>query len=116
MYNKYDNLELKPHYHIKVDELKADARMWISFLECDEMLCRPFMDFSETLQADKIDFFSDAAKSAKLSFGCYYNGKWAYGLWGRQFIEDEDPSIQYLELYGLTMAIVLWAKNCLTGE
>ena len=38
------------------------------------MMCRPFVDFRETLQADVINFYMDAAKSDQLGFGCYFDG------------------------------------------
>ena len=111
MYNKFVNPDLKQHYHIKVDdELKADARMWITFLSQDRSLCCPFMDFSDELAADKMQFYTDAAKSAKLGFGYFFNGSWTSGIWG-EFIDRADPSIEFLELYGMALAIVLWANR-----
>ena len=62
MYNKFDNPKLKQHHHIRVDaELRLDRLVWVRFLKNDTSICRPFMDFSEVLIAEKLNFFTDAS-------------------------------------------------------
>ena len=62
MYCKFSDPKLKQHYHLKIDqELKADCSVWLQFLSDDRSVCRPFVDFSTVLMADKINFFTDAS-------------------------------------------------------
>ena len=58
--------------------------------------------------ADEIDFYTDASGAAKLGFGCYYNKHWTYGMWEDSFISNCKPSIEFLELYVVAIAIQLW--------
>ena len=36
--------------------------------------------------------------------------QWLAGLWDPPFIEEQEPSIEFLELYALTMAVLTWGK------
>ena len=53
--------------------------------------------------------------SAKLGFSCVFGEAWTYEFWPTEFIESVKPSIEYLELYVLATAIVLWEK-CLKNR
>ena len=55
--------------------------------------------------------YSDAAKSASKGFGVYCNKQWVAKKWPTGFIQNCDPSIEYLELYRVTTAVLLWIKN-----
>ena len=57
-----------------------------------------------------LSFFTDASTAKNLGFGCYYNKRWSFGQW-ENFIEQEDPSIAYLELYALCAGILIWEKE-----
>ena len=112
MYAKYSYPKIKQHYHVKADtELKADCRMWKQFLDMPESLCRPSIDFSEALVTDKIDFYTDASGAVNLGFGCVLGKEWTQGFWNPSFMINCKPSIEYLELYAMTVAILLWARN-----
>ena len=113
MYAKFANINLKPHYHVNIDaELRADCMVWKEFLETDKsVVCQPFIDFSSKLRADKISFFTDAVGSAKLGYGCVFGNSWTFGAWGESFVKNLLPSIECLELFAVTVAIVLWAKK-----
>ena len=58
-----------------------------------------------------MDFYTDSSTSPKLGFGGYFGTSWFAGLWGSDFVCKAKPSIQYLELYAITVAIVLWAPK-----
>ena len=117
MYAKCTLLQhtLKPYHHIKIDdELKFDCRMWLWFLEHhkEQALCRPFVDFSIVREAEVLQFFSDASM---IGFGCFFQGNWIAERWPRDYIETYNPSIAYLELYALCVAVFAWQdklKNC----
>ena len=87
--------------------------MWVKFLQQAEQfprhLCRPFVDFSENPQYHNLDFYSDAAKSGKLGMGAIYRNNWIVAKWGNEFIQNMDPSIEYLELFALTAAVITWS-------
>ena len=114
MYAKFSGehmKEMKTHYHVKVDhELKADCMVWWEFLQSPESISRPFMDFVHTLIADEIDFFTDASEARNLGFGCIYGPNWAYNMWEPGFVSRCQLSIEFLELFGVAVAMELWSK------
>ena len=67
--------------------------------------------FSVVLKAEKIGFFTDASGSHKLGYGCIFKDNWTFGTWGEDFIKKDKPSIEYLELYAVAVAIVLWSEK-----
>ena len=116
---KEERTILKPHYYVRLDaEFKDDCRMWIKFLsqsdQCIPVL-RPFADLAEDKSAAHLQFFSDASAAISTGFGCYYNGQFTFGMWSTGFIENCKPSIAYLELYALCVAVFIWSNelcNC----
>ena len=108
LYDKV-NSRLRPHHHINLTrDMKEDLRMWLSFLEHPSAYCRPFSDFQETLTADQIMFYSDASKNPDLGFGIICEKLFICQRWDREFMLKYDPSIQYLELYAVTVGVVTW--------
>ena len=60
---------MKQNHRVKVDEeMRSDFKVWLEFLQLDEAVCRPFIDFAITLHADEIQFFTHALGSKRLSF------------------------------------------------
>ena len=86
--------------------MRADLSMWLEFLAYPTAYCRPFMDFSSTLDAVKLNFYTDASKG--VGIGGYSDRDWMHGEWDPQFMDKVDPSIAYLELYAVTIALTLW--------
>lgn len=106
--NKADGL--RQYHHVRVDaEMKCDLRVWFQFLEMEDMVCRPFVDFSKVLQADRIECSSDA--SGKIGFGCRWGKLWTWGTWDTKLLEEVAVSIQFQELYAVTVAIELFAHK-----
>ena len=103
---------LKQYHHVRVDqEMKLDCEVWTSFLASKDSLWRPFVDFkAETFYAEEIQFFSDATKNKSLGFGGRFENFWTFGQWEDGFIEQCDPSNEYLELYAVPGNIFLWDK------
>ena len=98
---------LKPHHHIRIsNEMRLDLQMWLTFLNHPSVFCRPFMDFSEKLNAKDIDFYTDA--SGKVGYGGVSERDYMWGLWDTDFLKKFKPDIAYLELYALTAAILAW--------
>ena len=120
MYNKYSSPkdrkgnQLKHYHHVKLDEEFAkDCQVWRLFLENAESvtITHPFIDFENdrfTFNAQTLEFYTDASACKDLGFGCYFRGEWTFGRWEMGFIEECEPSIEYLELFALLVGIFVW--------
>ena len=56
----------------------------------------------------KLSFYSDASANPNLCFRAVYNDYWLYGQWELGYIRKYNPSIEYLELFALTAALLTW--------
>ena len=104
----------KQHHHIKIDkEFKLDSEVWLQFLlgDLQTVSCRPMVDLTKVDNSVEVGFYSDASASAKLGFGAIFGNRWIKGKWGQQFIADNHPSIEYLELFALTAGILTWQNE-----
>ena len=90
-------------------EMRDDLRMWLTFLQHPRIFCRPFLDFSTFLVADEIDMYSDA--SGRIGMGAICGDDWVMQMWDTNFINKYKPSIEYLELYAVTAAVLLWINQ-----
>ena len=104
--------KLKPYHHIKLaQDTILDLQVWKLFLKTPEAYCRPFLDFSTHLNAiTDLDWCTDAAKAIGKGFGGHLGSFWFAGVWDEHFLKDKDPSIEFLELYALTVGVLLWTK------
>lgn len=110
----YDRMTgLKQYHHLRVDpELWQDLLVWKEFLKLPSSLCRPFMDFHTTLQADTLDFYTDASKSTtQAGFGIVYGDQWTFGEFPVWVRTNDVVAIQTLEMYALYVAIRLFAHT-----
>ena len=102
------------HRHINVSrDMKQDLWTWLDFLNTPDVYCRPFFDFSVTLVADKLDWYTDA--SGKISYAGYHRNQWFQSRWPKLFLDQYKPSIEYQELFAVAVSVLLWAKlyeNC----
>ena len=102
--------KLLPHHHVRINkEIKMDLEVWKTFLEYPNSFCRPFMEFGK-LTAMDIDMYSDASRNFSKGFGAYCHSRWTYGIWDKEFMQVAQPSIEYLELFGVTVAVINWIK------
>ena len=86
--------------------------MWQAFLNSNKKgICRPFIDLDTVLDAKVLDFYTDAAKGHLLGVGGMYNKKWIFAQWEPGYIEAYNPSIEYLELFGICLAYFAWAQD-----
>ena len=107
---------LKQHYHVHLgSEFVQDCHMWLYFLtqanSRQQLLCRPFLDFDELVPWQTLQFFSDASISSKLGFGATFDDQWIAGQWNATFIQESEPSIEFLELYAFTVALTVWRQH-----
>lgn len=101
---------LKQHHHLRVSRnIRQDLEVWRQLLLDGTSVSRPFMDFSKTLKAEEIEFYTDACQSAsRAGIGCYFRPEWAAGELDLAMIKDHELNICYLELYAICVAIELW--------
>ena len=117
MYNKYASTTLKHYHHVKIDqEFHLDCQAWQAFLEHAEArtITWPFIDFdheNSMFHAEWLGFYSDASASGDLGFGCYFDKQWIFTRWEPGFIDEYQPSIEFLELYALCVAVFIWQKK-----
>ena len=122
MYSKFGGKldKLKPHHHVKLEkEFKQDCETWLSFLRNDSWttVCRPMVDLSHNKEAPELDFFTDTSGSKeKGGFGCIFGENWSYGTWNEDWMKDQDPSIEYLELAALCIGIFMWSSKLKKSE
>ena len=109
---KGNNTKLKKHHHVDIKaEAKMDLRMWSTFLNHPSIFARSFIDTRGIATAIEVPIYTDASRNKKLGCGGHHGNEWfAYG-WNEEFMQINEPSIAYLELYGLAIGVLLWAKN-----
>ena len=76
------------------------------------VVARPFVDFFEDdFMATELEFFSDASLNFEYGIGGRFEQDWSFTQWPTNFIRDNKPSIQYVELLGLAIAVFIWSKK-----
>ena len=109
LYN-YFNSEMRAYHHVNVNKhMRADLQVWKKNLMDPVVYCRPFIDYTEILIAESLDWHTDA--SGKIGFGGIHQENWFRGDWPQQFLQDVNPSIEYLELFAVVISVKLWAHN-----
>ena len=111
------SFKLKKHHHVRLDaEFKLDCEVWLSFLTDKNIynaVSRNMEDLLPKLDGNiepSIRFTSDASALPQLGYGCMFDNKWMYGKWDEKFITDQEPSIEYLELFALTAGVLTWSN------
>ena len=56
----------------------------------------------------ELRFFTDATANKFLGFGALYQNNWTFGIWEAGFIKENEPSIEYLELFAVCVGIFAW--------
>ena len=98
---------LLPHHHIQINgEMRADLNVWLVFLQHPSAYATPFMDYT-CHYPQELDFYTDASRNFSLGFGGYCQNSWTCQRWD-QFTAEVKPSIEFLELYAVTVAVLLW--------
>ena len=103
---------MKPHYHVRItNENRLDLEIWRTFLEYPLVFNRPFLDMANLYTSIDLDMYSDASGGIGKGFGAYCKNSWCYGIWCDKFMNTCNPSIEYLELYAVTVGVLLWIKR-----
>ena len=102
---------MKKHHHISLkSDVRTDLELWQVFLRNPSVYARNFCDFSNTYTANDIDMFTDSSANPELGCGGYCGSAWFAAQWS-SFVKEVKPSINYLELYAVTVAVVLWVER-----
>ena len=98
------------HHHLPVtSEMRLDLDVWQCFLQTPDVFCRPFVDFAR-ICPDVTDFHTDASGNNQLGAGGHCGPNWFKLQWDETYFSHFNPSIDYLELYAVTVGIKLWLK------
>ena len=103
--------KLLPHHHVRITEdVRMDLQIWKKFLLQPEIFSRPFLSCIERT-AEDIDMYSDVSGSLEKGAGAYCGAEWTVCKWDKACMESQKSSIEYLELYGVTIAVLLWIRK-----
>ena len=103
---------LKKHHHINLTaEMRMDLELWLKFLHHPSVYARSFLDFSTFISAHEVNFYTDASANPNLGCGGISDLDWYILQWDADFITKYNPSINYLELYAVTVAITMWIQK-----
>ena len=118
MYAKFSGAKfnnLKQYHHMQVDqEFIHDCETWLEFLDEKSIMTvdRPYVDLKQKIVGTELEFFSDTSLNEHFGIGARYNNQWFFfAKWPENFVKNCNPSIQYIELLGLTMAVFTWIKS-----
>ena len=102
---------LKPRHHVMLDlKFCLDCVMWENFLTDLQSIVWPFVDMQESVEANTLNFFTDAAAREGLAYGAIFGDKWLFGQWEKDFVKKCKHSIAFLELFALCAGIMTWAE------
>ena len=87
--------------------MRLDLQIWLQFLNNQSIFCRPLTHFT-VISAEDIDMYTDSSRNQNLGCGGVCNNDWFMTKWEDGFIQNCQPSIGYLELYAVTVAIINW--------
>ena len=110
IYNLLSNCNLTvPHHHLQLNaEAKDDLRMWQQFLRLPQAYARPFYQFDNETTYTPEFFMTDASM---IGGGGVCQNDWFIIEWDEDLMEQCKPSINFLELYVLTIAIYVWGER-----
>ena len=100
-------VKLLPHHHVRItEEVRLDIQIWKRFLSQPQVFYRSFIDSVEKTATD-IDIYSDASGSLDKGAGVYCGPAWTVCKWDKNWMLKSKPSIELLELYVVTTAVLL---------
>ena len=103
---------MKPDHHISLKwDVRMDLELWLTFLNNSGIYARSFADFTNAIPATELDLFTDASANKNYGCGGVFQTEWYIIQWDPAFIVKNQPSINYLELYAVAVAVVSWAHH-----
>ena len=112
LYSLTEKISHKPNHHVKLTmETKSDLSLWLQFLNHPSVYNRKFIDLDENSTHKEVTFYTDASANKDLGCGGYSDNDWFIMQWNDEFIDKFNPSINYLELYAVTIAVLNWINK-----
>ena len=95
------------HHHIKLNgEFQGKIEWWLTYLLAWNGVSYLYdADWTSSLD---MELFTDTSNKG---FGCYFQGQWCQGTFPKQAFKDQQMSINWCELYAVTMALALWGPH-----
>ena len=87
--------------------MKADLDMWLTCLQEPQVYSREFIEFRHVLDVEDIDMYSDSSRNFDLGCGGICRSDYFWMQWD-DYVKEVQPSIEYLELYAVMVAVLLW--------
>ena len=101
----------RPSHYIRVSSgMKADIKIWLSFLENFNGTC----SFGKNiwLLNSQINLFTDSAGNPDLGCGAFFAGHWTYYQWPDHWHKpDIMADITFLELVPIVLSIFLFKQD-----
>ena len=99
----------KPHHFIKVTTgMRQDLSVWKMFLENFNGIS--YMLDSEWTSNSILNLYTDSAGGSTLGCGAYFQGKWTFLQWPREWNGYVLKDITYLEMVPIALSIYLWGN------
>ena len=96
---------MRPHWHVSITkEVKRDLVMWKCFIQ-------EYGGWTNiiTPETPVLHVFTDAATTQHLGWGAWWDMDWMWDKWDAHFMQQHDPSIDFLELFAVLVAVYAWS-------
>ena len=91
------------HHRIKLNtEFWGDIEWWLTYLPSWNGVS--FLYEADWTSSSDVELFMDASDKG---FSCYFQGQWCQGTFLAQSFRDKQMSINWCELYAITMVLAL---------
>ena len=95
------------HHRIKLNtEFWRDMEWWLTYLPSWKGVS--FLYKADWTSAPDMELLTDASNKG---FSCYFQGQWCQGTFPAQSFGDKQMSINWHELYVVTMVLALWGPQ-----
>ncbi|XP_071160936.1 uncharacterized protein [Mytilus edulis] len=101
----------KPYYTVRLNsEVKADARVWLNFLDQFNGQCYFPDRFWSTNES--LELFTDSAGNVLLGCGAYFQGHWVQYQWPSSWADTSILlGITGLELIPIVLSFMIWGPS-----
>ena len=95
------------HHHNKLNvEFWDDVEWWLTYLPSWNRVS--YLYDADLTNSPDVGLSTDTNNKG---FGCYFQGQWCQGSFPQQAFKDQQMSINWHELYAVTMALALWGPQ-----
>ena len=95
------------HHRVKLSaEFRGDIEWWLTYLPKWNRVS--FLYDEEWTNSPDVELYTDASDKG---YDCYFQGKWCQGTFPSHSFGDKQMSINWHELYVVTMALALWGPQ-----